>query len=239
MCNVARLAEEISVQRFVHISTTDVYGIYDFNGESEDQLPFDNNLSNPYPEFKIKAEQWLYANMPSERFTVLRPAAVWGPGDTTLTQRFADFLRWSPCIVHFGPWRGTNRWPLAHVRNVAMAALEACRQPEAAGQSVNILDNEHTTIEQFYQTVARIYHPDRRYRRVYLPLWFGGAIGTLSTTISNLLRRNHPLFDPSRYAVHSMSRNLDFSNRRFAKILQRSYRQAITRAEAEKELLKS
>ena len=123
----------LAKRKFVFISTADVYGIRDFSGEDVSALRFDDNLRNPYPRYKIKAELWLKGNLPPERFACVRPAAVWGPGDETLERRVADFLRSSPFIVHFGKWRGRNRWPLADVRRVAEAAYGGGVLPRDGG----------------------------------------------------------------------------------------------------------
>ncbi|MBP5321505.1 MAG: NAD-dependent epimerase/dehydratase family protein, partial [Kiritimatiellae bacterium] len=74
-------------RKFIHISSSDVYGIRDFHGETEAALPFDDNVGNPYPATKIEAERWLAAHLPPTRFVCLRPGAVWGEGDRTLEPR--------------------------------------------------------------------------------------------------------------------------------------------------------
>lgn len=216
--HVGRLALANGVQRLVFVSTTDVYGLGDFHGESEEELPLRMTIPNPYPEFKILAEEWVRENMPSGSFAILRPAAVWGPGDTTLSGRIVDFLKWSPWIVHFGRSRGHNRWPLAHVRNVAAAAFLAATRPEAAGRAINVLDSERTSIDAFYRLLADTYLPGKRFRTLYLPLWLGHAMGWAVSLVSNAMNLDHPFMDPSLYAAHSVSSDLDFSNQRLREL---------------------
>ena len=209
------LTKELEVGRFVFISTTDVYGLRDFNGETEDELSLKAYPRNPYPEFKILAETFIRSELSPSNFSVLRPAQVWGVGDTTLTARIVDFLKWSPWIVHFGKWKGQNRWPLAHVRNVAMAAYLASVMPESAGQTINVLDNERTSMDDFYRILAQVYLPQKKFRTVALPFSVGHVLGAAVSGISNLLNLDHPFMDPSLYALYAVSRNLDFSNRTF------------------------
>lgn len=216
--NLAAFCLERGVKRFVFISTTDVYGLRDFHGEREDELPLDESARNPYPRFKILAEQWLKANLPPERFAVIRPAAVWGEGDPTLTPRFRAFLETSPFIVHFGRWRGQNRWPLADVRTVAAANCLAATRPEAAGRAINVLDSARTTIDGFYRQIAAQYFPERRFRTLTLPYACGAALGGLVSAVSNVLNLKHPFTDPSLYALRSVSHNLDFSNARLREL---------------------
>ena len=103
---MVKLTKELNVGRLVFVSTTDVYGLRDFHGESEDELALDARPRNPYPEFKIAAEAFIRAELLPGRFSIIRPASVWGAGDRTLTSRIVSFLRTSPWIVHFGNWRG-------------------------------------------------------------------------------------------------------------------------------------
>jgi nucleoside-diphosphate-sugar epimerase len=213
--HLVRLTKQLNVGRFVFISTTDVYGLRDFSGESENELSLKAYPRNPYPEFKILAEAFIRRELSPDRFSILRPAQVWGVGDTTLTARIVDFLRWSPWIVHFGKWRGKNRWPLAHVRNVAMASYLAATMPESAGHAINVLDNERTSMDEFYRILSRIYLPQKDFKTITLPFSIGYLIGAAVSAISNVLNLDHPFMDPSLYALYSVSRNLDFSNESF------------------------
>ena len=202
-------------RKFVFISTADVYGIRDFAGEDVATLKFDDNLHNPYPRYKILAERWLKANLPPARCACIRPAAVWGPGDETLERRVADFLRLSPFIVHFGKWRGRNRWPLADVRRVAEAAWMAATTDRWDGDGVTVIDARRITAETFYRETAARLFPGRRYRTLCLPMWVGVCIGRLSSFIATVLGRTHVPFDPSYYALKTVSSNLDFVDSSF------------------------
>lgn len=217
--NLGTLCQTRGVNRLVFVSTTDVYGLRDFHGENEDDLPLDETARNPYPRYKIRAEKWLRANLPIGRYAIIRPAAVWGEGDPTLTPRFRAFLATSPFIIHFGHWHGRNRWPLADVRTVAVANCLAASRSEAAGQAINVLDSERTSIDDFYRQVAARYFPDRTFRSVTLPYACGAALGGFISGVSNLLNLRHPFADPSLYALRSVSHNLDFGNGRLRRLI--------------------
>lgn len=233
---LVRLTKELDIEKLIFVSTTDVYGLRDFNCEAEDDLELKAFPKNPYPEFKILAEQHIKRELPKERFSILRPAQVWGAGDTTLTARIIDFLKWSPWIVHFGGWKGKNRWPSAHVRNVAMSAYMAATLPEASGQAINIVDSEYTSIDDFYRTIARIYIPDKRYRTVTLPFWIGYTVGAAVSLTSNALNLRVPFMDPSLYALYAVSRNLDFSNKRLLYLFKKAGLKMISMKEGIHEL---
>lgn len=218
LAHLADLMQRVPVGRLVFLSTTDVYGLRDAHGEEEDALPLQARPRNPYPLSKIAAEAVIRSRLPADRYVILRPAQVWGVGDTTLTARIVGFLRASPWIVHFGPWRGRNRWPHAHVRNVAAACALAAVRPEGAGRAINVVDNEHTSIDGFYRLLAAVYLPHRRFGAITLPRAAGVAIGWPISAVSTLLGLRHPFADPSHYAAYAVSHNLDFGNRRLREL---------------------
>ena len=207
---LASVAMEHGVKRFVYLSTADVYGLHDFNGESEEELAFDETVKNPYPKYKILSEKWLAANLPRERFSCVRPCVVYGRGDTSITPRTVAYLKNSPLVFHFGKWRGRNRWPLAHVENVCRTLHAAMILPEAGGEGVTVLDSRRVTVSEYYHELAAELLPGKRLREMTLPMALIRPIAALSTALS----RSKPLFDPTLYALDTISHNLDFSNRR-------------------------
>lgn len=212
--HLSRLPKE----KLVYVSSSDVYGIKDFINADEN-TPLVEYPKNPYPKYKILSENWLREN--AERYVIIRPAAVWGEGDKTLEKRVVDFLETSPFIVHFGKWKGKNRWPLANVKNVALTIVAVSGCDEFDNQAITIIDPEKTTIDEYYRAVARRYFPEKKYKNLYLPLWVGKLIGLVSMVLSNALKLKQPLFDPTFYAVHHVSSNLDFSSEKMLLALNR------------------
>ena len=207
----------IPKKKFIYISTTDVYGIKDFYNADENTLLCEFPC-NPYPRYKIKSENWLKENCPVN-YIFIRPAAVWGNGDKTLENRFVDFLRFSPFIIHFGKWKGKNRWPLANVDNVAKTIVNVSKFDDWDNNAINIIDREKISIDDYYRKIAKKYFPDKTYKTITLPLFVGKSFGLISTLLSNFLHKNHPVFDPTFYAVHHVSSNLDFSSDKMEKII--------------------
>ena len=212
---LATLSLRHDVKRFVYLSTADVYGLKDFHGETEEHLSFEANVTNPYPKYKIKSEQWLAENMQPERFACVRPCVVFGNGDTTITPRTVNYLRTSPFVFHFGKWKGQNRWPLAHVENVCRTLHAAMMLPEAGGKGVTVLDSKRTTLSEYYRQLAQEYLPGKHIREVSIPKCIIWPFACLSTILS----RQKSLFDPTLYALDTISNNLDFSNSRMLKWL--------------------
>lgn len=233
---LAALSLTLKADRFIHISTTDVYGLKDFHGEAEEDLPFCNNRNNPYPKYKIASEKWLRSHYPSNQLVIIRPAAVWGLNDKTLTQRIIAFLKWSPFIIHFGKWRGKNRWPLAHVKNVATMAYIAACEDEALGKAVNVLDNEKISVDEFYAAISQIFFPKKTFSRMNIPLGLSLPFSWIITKISNVLNLQKPFLDPSLYALFSVSHNLDFSNSHFLQLMQKRGQKVLSYKEGIEEL---
>ena len=195
--------------KIVYVSSSDVYGIKDFINASENS-PLIEYPKNPYPRYKIMSENWLKENC--SKYVIIRPAAVWGEGDLTLENRVIEFLESSPFIVHFGKWKGRCRWPLANVKNVAKTIVAVSGTEEFDNEAITIIDPEKTTIDEYYRNIATKYFPNKNFKNIYLPLWVGKLIGFISTAISNLFKLKEPIFDPTYYAVHHVSSNLDFSS---------------------------
>ena len=207
---------KIPTEKIVYVSSSDVYGIKDFENATED-TPMVEFPKNPYPRYKIKSEIWLRENC--KNYVIIRPAAVWGEGDKTLENRVVDFLKTSPFIVNFGKWKGQNRWPLANVKNVAKAIVSVSMCNDFDKQAITIIDPEKTTIDEYYRQVAAKYFPEKIFKSISLPFFVGKLIGFISTSISNLFKLKRPIFDPTYYAVHHVSSNLDFSSEKMKKVI--------------------
>jgi nucleoside-diphosphate-sugar epimerase len=130
------------VERFVHMSSTSIYG-------EEKQLPLpvredvEPNASRGYGKAKWGAEQEVWARsrqgMP---VVVLRPVTVYGPGATkllasaildTAIERAAGLPR---LAVATEPMEQR----LVHVDDLIAATIHLARSPEAVGRAFNVVD---------------------------------------------------------------------------------------------------
>jgi len=216
--NMVDITKNFNIGRLVFISTTDVYGMRDFHGEAEDELSYPENAGNPYPRYKIMAEKHIRETLAIDRYCIIRPAAVFGEDDPTLTARFKSFLKYSPFIVHFGKWKGQNRWPMVDVGDVALAAYIGAFHKKSAGLAINVIENKKITVDQFYRLICGLYFPEKSYGSITIPLWCGYAFGFLISAISNILNLKAPFMEPSLYAVQTLSHNLDFSGDIFSRL---------------------
>ena len=209
----------IPKEKIIYFSTTDVYGIKDFSGQNEDELSFDEAAKNPYPKYKIKSEKWLNENLNKSKYVILRPAAVYGENDKTLELRVVDFLKFSPFIVHFGKWKGKNRWPVVNVNTVCEAALQCALTHKFDGEAINVIDENIITIDDYYKKIAAKHFPQRKFKTLCLPLWIGKILGFISTGLTLLFGLRRPLFDPTSYSLLHISSNLDFDCEKLKRLL--------------------
>lgn len=212
-----KFLSKLAEKKFIYVSSSDVYGIKDLNNadENSELIEFPKN---PYPKYKIKSEEWIRNNCKIP-YVIIRPAAVYGENDKTIENRVVDFLKSSPFIVHFGKWKGKNRWPLCNVENVAKVIVCTSMTNRYDNQAVTIIDSKKTTIDEYYRGIAQKYLPDKNFKTITFPFWVGKLLGFISSTLSNLLKLKEPIFDPTYYAVHHVSSNLDMSSKKMEEII--------------------
>ena len=88
--NMLEMAQAQKMGRFVHLSTTEVYG--NVNGEIDETFPF-KSMGNPYGDAKIEAEKLCWEHYQRGLpVTVVRPSIVYGPFSTDWTVVFTQRL---------------------------------------------------------------------------------------------------------------------------------------------------
>jgi nucleoside-diphosphate-sugar epimerase len=117
-----------------------------------------------YGRSKLAAENVLRQECRVE-FTMLRPSAVYGPGD-------GDFLGlFRAARLGVSPRFGGGRQPLSlvYADDLAEVTVGSLDHPEAAGAVLNVAHPEVVTAGRLADEVARAM--DRRPWRVSLPVW--------------------------------------------------------------------
>jgi len=203
--------------RFVHVSTASVYDPYSPTVMArEDQAPAPRYL-NAYGASKAAAERAVLSVMrgygralwrgPAKREAViLRPHAVYGPGDTTLLPRVLSSVR-GPILPAVG--NGRQRVSLTSIDNLVQACLRAAMGPVGTG-IFNIADAEPVTID----TALRALLAERgvKARPLYLPASAARPLAAAMEGAYLLTRRPEP---PrlTRYAISHLAveRTLDLT----------------------------
>lgn len=206
---LAEAAAAASVERFVHFSTTDVYGYPGGRGIDESQPP--GRLRNWYSQTKLEAEHELrrVADARSLEFVILRPATVYGPRSTEVVGEMAKAIRGRRMVL-IG--RGRAVAGLTYVSNLTDAAILAVGSPAAPGQAFNVTDELPVTWRQFLDDLADGLECPRV--RWSLPYGVASALAVSLEQSYRLLRRATGLTIPallSRQAVQVLGRPQDFS----------------------------
>jgi nucleoside-diphosphate-sugar epimerase len=203
---------DASVQRFVHLSTTDVYGYP--GGSAIDETYRATRFRNWYAQTKLEAEAEV-RRAEAEReleAVILRPATVYGPGSIEVIGEIARAIRSRKMLLID---RGRAVAGLCYVNNLIDAVALALHSDAAAGQAFNVSDGLDVTWRQLTDGLADgLSSPHVRWSMPY-PLAL--AIGFALEHGYRLLRRATGLTAPpllSRQAVQVLGKNQDFSNRK-------------------------
>ena len=157
-----RLAQEAMSQpgfrRFVHTSTMGVHGHIPDPPGNEDSPFAPGDL---YQETKLEAELWLqeFAKESGLSYTVIRPTAIYGPGDRRLLKLFKFAKRgWFPLVG-----RHNTLYHLIHVDDLARAFLLAAVHDHAAGEVFLCGNDEYTDVRTIIGYLAARYGKSARF----------------------------------------------------------------------------
>jgi len=204
------------VSRLIHVSSPSV--IFDGSDQFDiTDLPYPRQYLCEYSLSKKLAEDLVNAAHRDGLATViLRPKAMFGPGDTTLLPRLIDAAR-RKRLPQIGD--GTNRIDLTYVANVVDAMLQATTSDAAIGRTYTITNDEHVPIWDLIRQVLKRLGipaslPRLPYRVVYtlgmLSEWrcrvFGGEPRLTRYTVA-ILARNQT------YDISAARRDLGYNPR--------------------------
>jgi nucleoside-diphosphate-sugar epimerase len=210
--NALDAAVAASAERFVHFSTTDVYGHP--GGVSIEETHTAARFANWYAQTKLEAEAEVLSAHATGAIdvVVLRPASVYGPGSTEVVGEIARALVAGHMLLVN---RGRAIAGLCYVENVIDAALLALSSGAAAGCAFNVTDGLDVSWKRFTDDLAA--GLGCRGARLSLPFGVASAIGFSLEHAYRALRAGTGASVPpllSRQAVQVLGVDQDFSNRR-------------------------
>ncbi len=137
--NVLAAARMVGVRRVVSIASQSVL----FAGRDlldiDETYPYPRRYIDPYSATKAAAERLALAeNNAGLEVTSLRPAVVWGRGDTTILPIFVKLARSPFGVPACGD--GLNLEATTHIDNLVGAMLAALTAPAAPGRAYFIVD---------------------------------------------------------------------------------------------------
>jgi nucleoside-diphosphate-sugar epimerase len=192
-----------TVERFLHVSTTDVYGY--------PRVPCDEsapmcNVGLPYNRTKIQGEDevWKAHREQGLPVTVVRPATIYGPRGKDFVVEIASMLRQGMMLLIDG---GRARGGFTYVDNVAQAMMDATASSKTVGRAYNISDGTGVTWRDYMCALADALG----YRRPRLVLPFPAAMavaGTMEAPFGLLKLAGRPLL--TRHAVYLLARDQEY-----------------------------
>lgn len=134
---IAAAVRSPMLRRFVHVSTTDVYGYPRVPGDEQQPARIVADL--PYNRTKCLAEAavWRAATEHGLPVTVVRPATIYGPRGFAFVTDVAAHLRARDMLLVDG---GRERGGFLYVDDAVDAMLAAAHAPAAVGQAYNLCD---------------------------------------------------------------------------------------------------
>ncbi|HEY5318391.1 MAG TPA: aminotransferase class III-fold pyridoxal phosphate-dependent enzyme [Solirubrobacteraceae bacterium] len=215
--NLLEASLTASVERFIHFSTTDVYGYP--GGAAVEETYAARRFANWYAQTKLAAEREVtrVGETSALDAVVLRPATVYGPGSTDVVGEIARAIRRGNMLLVDG---GRAIAGLCYIENLIDAAALALGHGAAPGHAFNVSDGLEVTWRQFTDDLARgLGCPQVR---LSLPYWMANALGfSLEHGYRALRRATRLSMAPllSRQAVHVLAKDQDFSNRKARELL--------------------
>jgi dihydroflavonol-4-reductase len=147
--------------RFIHVSSLAAAGPSRAGrGLTEEDNP---NPISWYGESKLKGEQEALKYARSFQVSILRPSAVYGPGDRETLLIFRMIKR--GCL--FTPGRARRQFSLIHVDDLTAALIHASRQDTPSGEVFFISRPESFTWEEVGRAIALAL--GRKYRSLAFP----------------------------------------------------------------------
>ena len=192
-----------TLERLVHISTSDVYG-YPVRACDETHPLTDVRL--PYNRSKIMGERIVWeASRGGLPVTILRPVSIYGPRSREFVFVIAALIVKSQMILANG---GRSHAGLAYVDNAVDCMIRAARAPHAQGQAYNVRDEGDETWRDYTDALAHML--GKPAPRLSMPSGLAFILARLfERTYRSLPLKGKPLF--TRHAVLILCRDQGYS----------------------------
>lgn len=147
-------------KRLIYTSTIGVHGHIPGNAPADEQCPFSPN--DCYQQTKLETEQWLTgSNVP---WTIIRPAAIIGPGEERMLKMFKMVNK--GFILMLG--KGKGLFQLVHVDDLTEVMLLAAVSEQTKNEVLIVANAEPLSIIEMGQIIAKALN--RKARVVRLPI---------------------------------------------------------------------
>ncbi len=220
-------SRQSAIRRFVHVSTTDVYG-YPVHPCDETHPIVDVGL--PYNRTKAMGERivWEFRDRTHLPITVIRPVTIYGPRDKNFVVEVAKLLLKRQVLLVNG---GHATAGLLYVDNAVEGLVQAAHSANAIGKAYNLRDGSDESWLEYFNALADGLSLPRP--RLNLSEGTALAIARVLESVHALLRiRQRPLL--TRHIVYAMSRDqgytIDLATRDFEFCPRVSFAEGVARS---------
>lgn len=201
---LAKLAlKQESFERFVHVSTVGVLGHIERPPANEST---EYNPGDLYQSTKTEAEKWLidFAAKHELPYTIVRPAAIYGPKDRRLLKFFK--LAKLPVIPLIGFTRGL--YHMIHVEDLVEFIWFSSTTPKTLGNIYICGNPKASSLKGMLTMISEYYGKKARFIRI--PAWPLFALSHVVDFVSKKLNVE-PFLYPRRVAFFTKDRSFDTS----------------------------
>ena len=176
-----------TIPRFIHVSTVGVHGHIE-EPPADETYPM--HPRDEYQRTKAEAEVWIteFGRREGLPVTVVRPTAIFGPGDRRLFKIF-----WM-VAHHLVPVIGSGKhlYHLVHVDDLTEFMIYVSENPRAIGETYICGSEQAISYQHFLRTIASQY--DRTFSIVRLPAAPMLALADFCERVFPALKLNPPLY---------------------------------------------
>lgn len=185
--NLIEAAARAGVEKVVHCSTIGVCGHIE-NPPADETTPY--NPGDIYQRTKMEGEKAALAAFRSGRIrgTVVRPAAIYGPGDLRLLKLFRMIARRR--LIVFGS--GTPTFHTVYIDDLVEGFIRAMDTPGADGEVIIVAGESYVPLNTLFAMIAAtlgVAPP-----RLHMPVWPVQLLGTIVESICIPLGINPPIY---------------------------------------------
>lgn len=193
-------------KRLIHVSTFGVHG-HIANPPATEDYPF--GPGDGYQRTKLEAELWLneFAQKHSLNYTIIRPAAIYGPGDRRLLKLFK--MATKPFFPLLG--KGKCMYHLVHVDDLTNTFIIAATHPKAQGETFVSGGDQAIPIAEIARIIAEYF--DVKMKVVRLPITPFFIAADICEFICKPFKIEPPIYR-RRVAFYSKDRHFDVSKMR-------------------------
>jgi nucleoside-diphosphate-sugar epimerase len=214
--SVCQAALAAGVRRFVHMSSSSVYGVA-LGRPADEGFPL-APFRDPYPITKAAGDALVQRMIAKHQLpaVIVRPDQIFGEDDELHFAQMADRLRAGKGII---AGAGDNAVPFVYISDVVQGLLLALDHERAVGQAYNITSDRPLTQQQFLAAIAHeIGASPPRLHVPYRALYAAGyaaerlAMVTRSGRRPPITRLGVAFFGTdSRYAIDKARRELGYT----------------------------